>query len=193
MKITIAPLLISLAAVLTVAGPAPALGDPADRSPLRVADEVRAWRQANEQAILDDFVQLLRIPNVARDEANIQRNAAHISGLLRERGFSISLLQADGAPPVVFAERKTPGADRTLMIYAHYAGQPVNPGDWASDPWTPVLRDGPVEPAPRICSRFCPSTATGWRPTCGCSATARCTRAGAGSWYTGCGARPAST
>jgi acetylornithine deacetylase/succinyl-diaminopimelate desuccinylase-like protein len=31
------------------------------------------------------------------------------------------------------------------MIYAHYDGQPVNAADWASDPWTPVLRNAPVE------------------------------------------------
>ena len=31
------------------------------------------------------------------------------------------------------------------MIYVHYDGQPVNAADWASDPWIPVMRDGPVE------------------------------------------------
>jgi acetylornithine deacetylase/succinyl-diaminopimelate desuccinylase-like protein len=149
-KIPIAPLLISLAAVLSASSLAPALGDPAGKSPQQVAEEVRAWRQANEQSIVDSFVQLLSIPNVAHDEANIQRNAAHITGLLRERGFSVDLLETGGAPPVVFAERKAPGAERTLMIYAHYDGQPVNADDWASDPWTPVLRDGPVELGGRI-------------------------------------------
>ena len=194
MKIPIALLLISLAAVLSASSLAPALGDPAGKSPQQVAEEVRAWRQANEQSIVDSFVQLLSIPNVAHDEANIQRNAAHITGLLRERGFSVDLLETGGAPPVVFAERKAPGAERTLMIYAHYDGQPVNADDWASDPWTPVLRDGPVrrKPAPRTCSRFCPNTATGWRPTCGSSATARCTRAAAGSWSTAYAVRPDS-
>ena len=150
MKISTALFLISLAAILTSLGPAPARGDPAGVSPQGVAEQVRAWRQAHEQEIVDSFVQLLSIPNVAHDETNIRRNAVHISSLLRERGFGVSLLEADGAPPVVFAERSTPGADRTLMIYAHYDGQPVEPDDWASDPWTPVLRDGPVEMGGRI-------------------------------------------
>ena len=119
MKISTAPLLISLTAVLAVLGPSPALGDRAVESPQRVAEEVRVWRQAHEQEIVDGFVQLLSIPNVAHDEANIRRNAMHISGLLSERGFSVSLLETDGAPPVVFAERSAPEADRTLMIYAH--------------------------------------------------------------------------
>ena len=149
-KISTALFLISLAAILTSLGPAPARGDPAGVSPQGVAEQVRAWRQAHEQEIVDSFVQLLSIPNVTHDETNIRRNAVHISSLLRERGFGVSLLEADGAPPVVFAERSTPGADRTLMIYAHYDGQPVEPDDWASDPWTPVLRDGPVEMGGRI-------------------------------------------
>ena len=140
-----APLLIALATALTLLIAPPLLADPAG-----VAAEVRTWRQAHEQDILDGFAQLLSLPNVASDLPDMRRNAAHISGLLQERGFTVSLLEAEGAPPAVFAERRTPGADRTLMIYAHYDGQPVNPDDWASDPWTPVLRDAPVELGGRL-------------------------------------------
>jgi acetylornithine deacetylase/succinyl-diaminopimelate desuccinylase-like protein len=140
MKTIRAPLLISLAALLAIGVPGPASGEPA-----AVAEAARAWRQAHEQQIIDGFAELLSIPNVAGDAANIRRNAEHIAGLLRPRGFEVRLLEADGAPPAVFAERRSAGADRTLMIYAHYDGQPVDPAEWASDPWTPVLRDGPVE------------------------------------------------
>ena len=31
------------------------------------------------------------------------------------------------------------------MVYAHYDGQPVVPAQWTTGPWTPVLRDGPLE------------------------------------------------
>ena len=31
------------------------------------------------------------------------------------------------------------------MVYAHYDGQPVVPAQWASGPWTPTLRDRPLE------------------------------------------------
>jgi acetylornithine deacetylase/succinyl-diaminopimelate desuccinylase-like protein len=108
------------------------------------ADAAREWRSAHEQEIIDDFVALLSIPNVASDTVNIRRNAEHILGLLNPRGFEARLLELEGSPPAVFAERKTPGADRTLLIYVHYDGQPANAEDWASDPWTPVLRDKPA-------------------------------------------------
>ncbi|HVR42995.1 MAG TPA: M20/M25/M40 family metallo-hydrolase [Thermoanaerobaculia bacterium] len=109
-------------------------------------DEVRAWRRANEKAILGELVTLLEIPNVARDRENIERNAAHLVGMLEARGIEARLLRADGAPPAVFGSLDAPGATRTVVFYAHYDGQPAAEADgWESDPWTPVLRDGIVE------------------------------------------------
>jgi acetylornithine deacetylase/succinyl-diaminopimelate desuccinylase-like protein len=126
--------------LLACLNPLAGQGDPAD---LSVA--VREWRQANEQGIVDGFVELLSLPNVASDSRNIRRNADLITQLLTARGFQAQLLETAGSPPAVFGERNASGADRTLMIYAHYDGQPVNAVDWASEPWTPVMRDGPVE------------------------------------------------
>ena len=113
--------------------------------PAAVADQVRDWRRTHEQQIIDRFAGLLSIPNVATDLENIRKNAVVISGMLQRRHFTVRLLETEGAPPAVFAERKTPGASKTLLVYAHYDGQPVNPEDWASDPWKPVMRDGLVE------------------------------------------------
>jgi acetylornithine deacetylase/succinyl-diaminopimelate desuccinylase-like protein len=117
----------------------------ADASPISNAEAVAKWRQDHEQQIVDGFAELLGIPNVAADTANIRRNAEHISGLLEDAGLQVELLGLEGVNPVVFAQRNMPGATRTLMVYIHYDGQPVNAGDWASDPWTPVLRTDMVE------------------------------------------------
>jgi len=114
-------------------------------APIPSAEAVSQWRQAHEQQIVDGLVKLLSIPNVAADTANIRRNADHISGLLRDAGLQVELLELEGGNPVVFAQKNTAGATRTLMVYIHYDGQPVNPEDWASDPWTPVLRTDMVE------------------------------------------------
>ncbi|NND44930.1 MAG: M20/M25/M40 family metallo-hydrolase [Xanthomonadales bacterium] len=107
--------------------------------------QVRGWRQANEAVIIERFAELLRIPNVAADTANIRRNAAHIRSMLEQAGLHTKLLEVEGGNPAVYAERLVPGAETTVLIYVHYDGQPVNPANWASDPWTPVLRDGLVE------------------------------------------------
>ncbi|HEY3119352.1 MAG TPA: M20/M25/M40 family metallo-hydrolase [Vicinamibacteria bacterium] len=110
-----------------------------------VRDTVRAWRQAHEKAILQEFVQLLSIPNLASDQPNIRANADRIMQMLDRRGIAARLLEVEGAPSSVYGELKAPGADRTILIYAHYDGQPVDRSRWASDPWQPVLRDGPLE------------------------------------------------
>lgn len=111
----------------------------------QTAEKVNQWRQANEQQIVDEFATLLRIPNVASDKSNIRKNAEHISGLLSDVGMRVELLELEGSNPVVFGERKVAGATKTIMIYVHYDGQPVNVDNWASDPWTPVMRTDMVE------------------------------------------------
>lgn len=108
-------------------------------------DAVRAYRLANEPAILAELRALLAIPNVASDAPNIARNAAALEAMLEKRGFETRLLTLDGAPPAVFGELRQPGATRTIVFYAHYDGQPVDPSQWASPPWTPTVRDRPIE------------------------------------------------
>jgi acetylornithine deacetylase/succinyl-diaminopimelate desuccinylase-like protein len=94
---------------------------------------------------LAELADFLAIPNVASDTPNIRRNADHLAGMMRRRGIAVRLLETEGAPPVVYGELATPGARRTLLVYAHYDGQPVEPERWASDPWTPILRAGRLE------------------------------------------------
>jgi acetylornithine deacetylase/succinyl-diaminopimelate desuccinylase-like protein len=113
----------------------------ADAPAAAVRAKVRAWRQANEVAIVREFVDLLAIPNLASDGPNIRRNADHIVALMKRRGIQARLLDAAGGPPAVYGELKAPGATRTVLVYVHYDGQPVDPARWASEPWTPVLRD----------------------------------------------------
>ena len=114
-------------------------------NPERVTDRVRAWRRAHEAAVVREFAALLAVPNLASDAANIGRNAERIAAMLRQRGLSARLLDGRGGPPPVYGELIVPGARRTVLVYAHYDGQPVDAKAWTSPPWTPVLRDRPVE------------------------------------------------
>jgi acetylornithine deacetylase/succinyl-diaminopimelate desuccinylase-like protein len=109
------------------------------------AQAARVWRQAHEHAIVQEFVELVRIPNLAADPANLRKNAAAVQQMLEKRGVRTRLLETAGAPPVVYGEILTPGATRTLVFYAHYDGQPLDPKEWATPPFDPVLRDGPLD------------------------------------------------
>ena len=76
----------------------------------------RTWRQQHERSIIDEFVTLLSIPNIAADRANIQRNAQAIVQILQQRGVASKLLTLPAANPVVFGEMKAPGATRTIVF-----------------------------------------------------------------------------
>src|SRR5215469_15275471 len=110
------------------------------------------YRVAHEQEILEEFSTLLAIPNVASDKPNIQRNADALVAALEQRHVDAQQLTAAGSNPVVFGEIKTPDAKHTIVFYAHYDGQPVNPDDWETKaPFTPVTKQ--VNGEPRIYAR----------------------------------------
>ncbi len=115
-------------------------------SPLR--ERVLGFVRERETALLQEYIALLSLPNLASDDAGIRKNAAAIARMLEARGVATRLLDGEGGPPVVYGELSV-GAPKTVVIYAHYDGQPVEPERWASPPWTPVLRDGPLEPGAR--------------------------------------------
>jgi hypothetical protein len=98
------------------------------------ASAARSWRETHEIPILQEFMDLLALPDLARDDVNIRKNAAVIVKLLEKRNVKTQLLEVPGAPPVVFGEIATPGATRTLVFYAHYDGQPLDPKEWATPP-----------------------------------------------------------
>jgi acetylornithine deacetylase/succinyl-diaminopimelate desuccinylase-like protein len=108
------------------------------------AQAAHAWRTSHEQAILAEFMRLLAKPNLARDTENIRKNADAVKAMLEKRGVKTRLLEVPDAPSVVFGEIAVPNAQRTIVFYAHYDGQPLDPKEWATPPWEPVLKDGRI-------------------------------------------------
>ena len=107
----------------------------------RAAAAAHQWRTGHEADILQQFTNLLSIPNVASDHENIQRNADLLKSMLQKRGVDSRLLMLEGTNPVVFGEINTPNAMHTIVFYAHYDGQPVTPSEWEGNaPFTPVMR-----------------------------------------------------
>jgi acetylornithine deacetylase/succinyl-diaminopimelate desuccinylase-like protein len=113
-----------------------------------VQESVRDYRRANEHRIINEFLDLLSIPNVASDQENIRKNSALIVQMMKQRGLNPRLLEAKSSntPAAVYGEWQTPGAKRNLVLYAHYDGQPTDPKQWTgSEPWRPVLRSAALE------------------------------------------------
>lgn len=109
---------------------------------------VQDYRQQHEVEILREYRTFLEIPNVASDLRNIRRNAKYLVEEFEKRGAEMELLTLPDqptVPPVVYGELTTPGAERTLIIYVHYDGQPVDPNNWTHNPWKPTLYSGSME------------------------------------------------
>jgi acetylornithine deacetylase/succinyl-diaminopimelate desuccinylase-like protein len=116
-------------------------------------NKVRDYRRSHEHEILREFVSLLTIPNVASDRENIRKNAAFIVEMMKQRGLGSQLLEAKtpNVPPAVYGEWRTPGATRTIILYAHYDGQPTDPKQWTGTlPWQPTMRSAALEAGGKI-------------------------------------------
>jgi acetylornithine deacetylase/succinyl-diaminopimelate desuccinylase-like protein len=109
-------------------------------------EAARRYREAHERAIVDEFAALLRLPNVARNVGDMRRNAALLSEMFGRRGIRMRLLEAGSGPPALYGELRAPGARRTILFYAHYDGQPVEPARWTGgQPFRPILRSRAIE------------------------------------------------
>jgi len=113
----------------------------AQQSAVAVRDQVHTYRLSHEKEILGEFARLLAVPNLASDAPNIDRNAKTVAAMLKSRGVEVKFLDVPGSPPVVYGSLTAPGSHPTIGIYAHYDGQPVEPDQWQSPPFIPVLRD----------------------------------------------------
>jgi len=105
-------------------------------------EATREYTAAHRAELVQQFRELLSIPNVAADPANLKRNADLLLAELRKRGIDSRLLSLPGAPSVVFGQIDVPGAQHTIVFYAHYDGQPVTPSERdGGSPFTPIVRE----------------------------------------------------
>lgn len=89
------------------------------------------WRAQHERQIIDEFLQLLAIPNVSSVD-DMQENADVLSAMFRKRGFTVELWGEKA--PVVYARLDAPQPRGTVVFYIHYDGQPVNAAEWTHCP-----------------------------------------------------------
>lgn len=121
--------------LLACAGPAVAKDGAA-----LTGDEIRAMAAAEQDSALALYREFLSLPNDAVYPAEIAKLIDWMEPQFRKRGFDTRRIDTKGAP-VLFAERKFPGATKTALIYLQSDGQPVDPSKWSQpDPFKPVLK-----------------------------------------------------
>jgi acetylornithine deacetylase/succinyl-diaminopimelate desuccinylase-like protein len=116
------------------------------------AEIARQYTDAHRAELTTQFSEFLSIPNVAADPANLKRNADLLVEMLKKRGVDSRLLSMPTSPSIVYGKIDVPGAQHTIVFYAHYDGQPVTPSEWeGGSPFTPAIRE--VNGEPRIYAR----------------------------------------
>src|SRR5689334_21370971 len=125
---------------------------------------VREWRAKNERRIVDELMQLVSMPSIASNKADIARIADALTTMFEKRGFGVKRIATPGSP-VLIAEKVATQPRGTLTFYIHYDGQPTEAKDWTiGQPFVPasylngakidvLAGSGPVNPETRIYGR----------------------------------------
>lgn len=126
MRKSVAPLIVAVA----FAGPCQLGG----QSP------VAKWTAEHQRDVVDEFITLLSVPNVARNDADMRRNAALLGDMFRKRGFTVETQQVASGAPVVLASLDASPSHGTLTLYIHYDGQAVDSTEWTKcGPFAPCV------------------------------------------------------
>ncbi len=98
------------------------------------------YLQETQDKMMEDYKELLRFPSISADPAHaddVRACADWIVGQLAAMGFDKCEAIATAGYPVVYGEWLKAGADKpTILVYAHYDVQPVDPLPlWHSEPF----------------------------------------------------------
>ena len=111
-----------------------------------VDEALRRFLDATKEARVEAFKALLRIPSVSglpEHAADCLAAAEFVAADLRAAGMEHVEVCETGGHPVVYADWLHAAGKPTVLVYAHYDVQPVDPVDlWESPPFVPVVKEG---------------------------------------------------
>ena len=109
--------------------------------------ELNDFFEANDERILAELFEFLRIPSVSaksENDADVARAAEWLRNSLEEAGLKGTIHETGGHPVVIGEWRGAPGAP-TVLVYGHYDVQPAEPLElWTSPPFEPTVRNGNI-------------------------------------------------
>ena len=110
--------------------------------------DLDAHLDAGAEARLADFVELLRIPSISAlpaHAADMRTVAEFVAERMRRVGLEHVEVAETGGHPIVYADWLHAAGAPTVLVYAHYDVQPVDPLDeWVKPPFEPRIEDGRV-------------------------------------------------
>lgn len=104
------------------------------------AEQLREMVDDHAREAIGLYREFLAVPNDAHYPEQITVLNAWVREAFEARGFETRLLPTEGSASIV-AEKRSPGASKTVLVYLQADGQPVDPSAWAQpDPYTAVLK-----------------------------------------------------
>lgn len=112
--------------------------------PLVQLGRILVLMDAEQNIILEELKQFLRIPSISTDPehfADVRQAAEFVREMMRKAGIgSARLVEGKGHPLVAGEWMDAPGKP-TILLYGHYDVQPPDPLDeWKSPPFEPEIR-----------------------------------------------------
>ncbi len=112
-------------------------------------DKALGYARAHRERYLAQLTELLSIPSIStlpEHAADVRRAAEWLAADLTRTGLKNVQVMPTGGHPVVYAEWLEAGGQApTVLIYGHYAVQPIDPIDlWQSPPFTPTIHNGAI-------------------------------------------------
>jgi acetylornithine deacetylase/succinyl-diaminopimelate desuccinylase-like protein len=108
--------------------------------------ELRAAVSRVLPGVVDDLIDLVRIPGIAFDgfdQSIVERSAEAVAMLLRGAGLPDVRIVRKGGQPAVIGRRPAPPGAPTVLLYAHHDVQPVgDESQWRTPPFEPTEIDG---------------------------------------------------
>lgn len=106
----------------------------------KLIERLRDFRVGNNEKILTELIEFIKIPNNVFKPKQIQENAAVLKKMMERRGIATELWTTPQGRPLVYGELTSSRANKTVLIYGHYDGVPAEEPEWHSSPYDPVLR-----------------------------------------------------
>ena len=117
----------------------------------------RQFVEENKQRLLDELIDLLKIPSISADSAYSQdviNTAEAVKKNLEKAGCDVVEICETPGYPIVYGEKIIDEALPTVLVYGHYDVQPADPIElWTSPPFEPVIKKTDIHPEGAIFAR----------------------------------------
>ena len=111
-------------------------------------EDLDAFFQHTAAQRLEDYLALLRIPSIgtlSENDADTTAAAQFVADRFQQMGFEHVEVSPTAGHPIVYADWLHAEGAPTVIVYAHYDVQPVDPLDlWQRPPFDPVVEGGRI-------------------------------------------------